>query len=83
MRETGCRLTPVDAAHHLVLGAARLVLGVALGAERLDGGRPAALADDGLLGIGRGSGDGRHDTFRYGSVPKVYRMTQGLKSVLA
>jgi len=59
------------------LGAARPVLGVAFGAERLDGRRPAALADNRLPGVRGCFGDGCHCIFRTG-VPKVYRVTQGL-----
>ena len=67
----------VDPAYHFIFGAARPVIGVAFGAERLDGRRPAALANDRLPGVRGCFGDRCHIVFRTG-VPKVYRVTQGL-----
>ena len=67
----------LDPAHHFILGAARPVLGITFGAGRLDGRRPAALADDRLPGVRGCLGDGCHIVFRTG-VPKEYRVIQGL-----
>ena len=73
------RLVDVDTSQHFVLGATRPVLGVTLGAERLDGRRPAALANDRLPGVRGCLGDSGRDASSAG-VPKVYRVTQGLKA---
>ena len=47
----GAGAVDLHTTHHFVLGAARQVLGIALGAEGLDSRWPAALADDRFPGI--------------------------------
>jgi len=59
-------LAQLDPAHHFILGAARPVLGITIGAERLDDRRPSALADDRLPGVRGCFGDGCHNVFRTG-----------------
>ena len=67
----------VDTTHHFILGAPCPVFRIAFGTKRLDGRRPAALADDRLPGVRGCFCNGCHCVFRTG-VPNVYRVTQGL-----
>ncbi|MCY1360466.1 hypothetical protein D9M69_470930 [compost metagenome] len=63
----GATALDVDTAHHFIFGAARPVLGVALGSETLCSGGPAGFADNRFPRTGISFDDGGHQN----TVPKL------------